>query len=463
MTFQNTEKERYRTRIFSLAKSDSDKRMNFFLSGFFALGLILAFFYNTWLIAIGIGGLSLLAYHSAGKIWRGSDLYQYVLAAVLGIFTCQYLYQMHGMYEMNLFMLISSALLVMYQNWKLQLPLILVVVLHHAVFAYLQHNGSSDVYFTQFENLSLQAFIFRVAFLTLVFFNCGFWAYQFKKYTERNIDQCYEIVRLGEEQLQKEELLKMSEKIIALNSSLEKKVEERTSELAAANKELESFSYSVSHDLRAPLRIINGFAKLLARKYGDKLDEEAKENIEIIVTNARRMGNLIDDLLNFSRLGRAELQKNRLDMNRLVRSVIDDVKSMDNNNAEVHLHDLKAASADPSLIKQVWVNLLTNATKYSRNKEKPVIEIGTIGENGHLTYYVKDNGAGFDMQHYDKLFGVFQRLHKVTEYEGTGVGLALTQRIINRHGGKIWAEAKVNEGATFYFTLPAKDDTVKHS
>lgn len=247
---------------------------------------------------------------------------------------------------------------------------------------------------------------------------------------------------------------KVEQEIKMLNESLEEKVKERTSELEAANKEMESFSYSVSHDLRGPLRIINGFAKLLLRKYADKLDKDGRENLEIIMSNTKNMGQLIDDLLDLSRTGRAELKKNILDMNEMVKTIIEEVKSVDHNAAEVRLLDLKPASADPALLKQVWVNLISNAAKYSRKKEKPVIEIGTIGENGHLIYYVKDNGAGFDMEYYDKLFGVFQRLHKVTEYEGTGVGLALTQRIINRHGGKIWAESKVNEGATFYFTLP---------
>jgi two-component system sensor histidine kinase/response regulator len=219
---------------------------------------------------------------------------------------------------------------------------------------------------------------------------------------------------------------------------------------------MEAFSYSVSHDLRAPLRIINGFGKLLIRKYADKFDADGRENLEIIMTNATHMGNLIDDLLDFSRMGRTELKKNTLDMNDMVKTVVDEVKSSDHNVAEVRMNDLKPANADPALLKQVWLNLVSNAAKYSRKKEKPVIEIGTFGENGSLTYYVKDNGAGFDMEHYGKLFGVFQRLHKVTEYEGTGVGLALTQRIINRHGGKIWAESKVDEGATFYFTLPTK-------
>lgn len=245
------------------------------------------------------------------------------------------------------------------------------------------------------------------------------------------------------------------DRIKALNESLEDKVKERTKQLQTAVDDLEAFSYSVSHDLRSPLRIISGFGAMLLSTCSGKLDEEETESVNIMMDTARRMGELIDDLLEFSRVGRASLVKTQVDMNRVVGEVLRELNiSDDSSNALIVQKDLGLSESDPKLIKQVWVNLISNALKYSSKKDKPVIDIGVMNDSDNTIYYVKDNGAGFDMSHADKLFGVFQRLHKVAEYEGTGVGLALAHRIVTRHGGKIWAEAKVNEGATFYFTLP---------
>ncbi len=235
-----------------------------------------------------------------------------------------------------------------------------------------------------------------------------------------------------------------------LNDELEKTVEQ----LTQANKEMEAFTYSVSHDLRAPLRIIDGFSEILLKDYRDKLDNDGVETIKVITSNARHMSKLIEDLLNLSRLGRAELVKKQNDMNRLVNDVVEAIRIVDNKiNVPIKVHNLSGAFCDYNLTRQVWMNLISNALKYSRNVDKPEVEIGSIDKDGVSVYYVKDNGVGFDMKYAHKLFGVFQRLHKATEFEGTGVGLALVHRIITKHGGKIWVEAKLSEGATFYFTL----------
>jgi len=243
--------------------------------------------------------------------------------------------------------------------------------------------------------------------------------------------------------------------IKAMNDSLEKKVKERTAELENANKELEAFTYSVSHDLMAPLRIIDGFSQVLLDDYRSKLDDDGLRTLQVIKRNATRMGELVNDLLNLARLGRANLVKRSVDMNDIVASVIDEMRFSTNKLAAmINLKDLKPAECDHVLIKQVWANLLSNAVKYSGNRENPMIEIGCYDQNGQTVYYIKDNGVGFDLQYAGKLFGVFQRLHKPSEFPGTGVGLAIVHRIITRHGGKVWANAKVNEGAEFYFTLP---------
>jgi len=226
-------------------------------------------------------------------------------------------------------------------------------------------------------------------------------------------------------------------------------------QLAIANKELESFSYSVSHDLRAPVRAIGGFSKMLWDMHADQLDAEAKRKLGIIQSETQRMGNLIDDLLAFSRLGRKEMQRSDLDMQDMVRNVYERLHSQHQGpEVEFRLDSLPRACGDRALLEQVWANLLSNALKFSAKQEKPLIEVSAICDDKEHTYIVRDNGAGFDPQYQSKLFGVFQRLHRTDEFAGTGVGLALVHRIVTRHGGRIWANSKPNEGATFYFTLP---------
>jgi len=242
-----------------------------------------------------------------------------------------------------------------------------------------------------------------------------------------------------------------------LNAGLEQRVIQRTEELEVANKELEAFSYSVSHDLRAPLRAMNGFAGMVLEDYGLHLPEDGKRYLERIRDGGKRMGELIDALLAFSRLGRQAVNRQTVDMMALVQSVMDELKSLrDGRLIEMKVENLPPCQGDPILLKQVWVNLISNAIKYTRDRNPAMIEIGCQSEPDGNVYYVRDNGAGFNMQYVNKLFGVFQRLHRSDEFEGTGVGLAIVQRIIHRHGGRIWAEAEENRGATFYFTFEGK-------
>src|ERR1700756_2205348 len=252
------------------------------------------------------------------------------------------------------------------------------------------------------------------------------------------------------------EIHEQTERLNEFNQTLEQCVKDRTTELEAANKELESFSYSVSHDLRAPARAVHSYANVFLEDYGDKMDDEAKRLINVIIRSGKKMCLLIDDLLAFSQLGRKELIKTKVSMNEIASAVWNDLyKAEENRNIKFILNDLPEAYAEKATIQQVWVNLISNALKYTRNKPETHIEISAEEKNGEIIYCVKDNGSGFDMKYYNKLFGVFQRLHSQEEFEGTGVGLAIVERIINKHGGKIWAESVVNEGATFYFSLPA--------
>jgi PAS domain S-box-containing protein len=222
-------------------------------------------------------------------------------------------------------------------------------------------------------------------------------------------------------------------------------------QLQSINKELEGFSYSVSHDLRAPLRSLVGYSKILQEDHGGQLDDEGRRVLDVIHHNALKMNNLIDNLLEFSRLGRKELERSEIDNEKLLRHILTE---MVQHRADIRLNPLPPTVGDSALLRQVWFNLVSNAIKYSAKKAKPVIEIGSDKTETETVYYVRDNGVGFDMEYSNKLFGVFQRLHKAAEFEGTGVGLALVKRIVTRHGGRVWAEGKVNEGATFYFSMP---------
>jgi PAS domain S-box-containing protein len=240
-----------------------------------------------------------------------------------------------------------------------------------------------------------------------------------------------------------------------LNTELESRVARRTSELEAANKELESFSYSVSHDLRAPVRAIAGFSRMLYEDHSNALGGEGLRKLDIVQGEAKRMGMLIDDLLAFSRLGRKPLDLAELDIEALVRSLLErTLAHHEGPRPDVRIGALPKALADRSLLEQVWANLLSNALKYSSKRAAPVIEIAAISEERDHVYFVRDNGAGFDPRYKAKLFGVFQRLHDAGEFPGTGVGLALVHRIVARHGGRVWADGEPDKGATFYFTLP---------
>ena len=261
---------------------------------------------------------------------------------------------------------------------------------------------------------------------------------------------------------------RLVEAVKLANAELEEKVREvneRTRQLEVANRELDAFSYTISHDLRAPLRAINGFTSILLEDYGSTLPEDAGGYLKRVKENGDYMGRLVDDLLAFSRLGRQALRTQKVNTRTIVdRALAVLGPSIDTRTDEVIIRDLPDCEADPNLLEQVFVNLLSNALKYSKNKPARRIEVGTLrtplppDSSDGAVFFVRDNGAGFDMQYADKLFGVFQRLHKSQEYEGTGVGLAIVHRIVERHGGRIWADAKADQGATFYFTLKGAEE-----
>jgi len=255
--------------------------------------------------------------------------------------------------------------------------------------------------------------------------------------------------------LKEKELRVSQEEIVKFNQELENRVETRTEQLKTANQELEAFAYTVSHDLRTPLRAIDGFSAILAEDYGDRLDEEGVRITRVIRQNAQKMGKLIDELLNFSRLGRSDMMNTPIDMRELAENSFEELVPAENRqNMKFNMGNLHPVSGDPGMIRQVWMNLFSNAIKFSSHRRNPEISVGSRMEDYRVIYTVLDNGAGFDMKYADKLFGVFHRLHGENEFEGTGVGLAIVHRIVTRHGGSVWAEGQVDKGASFSFSLP---------
>ncbi len=244
--------------------------------------------------------------------------------------------------------------------------------------------------------------------------------------------------------------------ILELNASLEEKVVQRTAELQDAIKDLESFSYSVSHDLRSPLRAIDGYSNILLEDYEETLDDDGQKLLKLVIKNTQRMSQLIDDLLAFSRLGRTAIKKTPTDLAALAAEIVEELREANPERETVFeiVSDIPMVAVDPSVFRQVLINLISNAFKFTRHRSPGRIEFGAEEEDRFIRFWVKDDGAGFDMAHIDRLFGVFQRLHRESEFEGTGVGLAIVAKIISRHGGKIQAQGRVDGGATFTFWLP---------
>jgi signal transduction histidine kinase len=418
-------------------KQKSDRLMNYFLASFFLAGLLLAFFYDTWLVAIGVGSLSLLAYYSTKFLLPRSDAYQYMVSTVFAIFMAQFIYQMHGLFEMHFIAFIGSAILVTYQNWKLQIPLAAVVVVHHASFGYLQYIGYDKIYFTQLDYMTLQTFIIHGILATIVFFICGLWAFQLKKLNEHQIEQNFEMGRFQEEQLQKKALLQSND------------------ELKKSNKELDSFVYSVSHDLRAPLSSMLGVVGLCEM---GTMDPFMQKNVSLLKSSIKKLDGFIIDILDYSRNSRLEVDRQEIHFTDLLTDISNNLKFMgadDQRKVDIRMTIRNGIIfySDKSRISIILNNLISNGIRYQNPQTSdPFVEIEVNVSESAADILIKDNGIGIDRENQAKVFNMFYRVS--TKSVGSGLGLYIVKETVEKLQGAIELKSEPGKGTEFSIHLP---------
>jgi signal transduction histidine kinase len=418
-------------------KHKSDKLMNYFLVSFFSAGLLFAIFYDTWLVAIGIGSLSLLAYYATKLLLPHSNTYQYIVSLVFGIFMAQFIYQMHGLFEMHFIAFIGSAILITFQNWKLQIPLALLVVVHHATFGYLQYIGYDKVYFTQLDYMTLQTFIIHGILATIVFFICGLWAWQMKKLTERHIEQTYEKARFQEEQLQRNALLQSNE------------------ELRKSNKELDRFVYSVSHDLRAPLSSMLGVVGLCEM---GPMDPFIQKNVSLLKSSIKKLDGFIIDILDYSRNSRLEVNRQEIHFADLLTDVCNNLKFMcteDQRKVDVRTKIENGITfySDRSRLSIILNNLISNSIRYQNPKvTDPFVEVSVAISASSADIRIIDNGIGIEKENHEKIFNMFYRVS--TQSVGSGLGLYIVKETVEKLHGVINLESEPGKGTVFNIHLP---------
>ncbi|TDW95937.1 sensor histidine kinase [Dinghuibacter silviterrae] len=418
-------------------KRKSDRLMNYFLVSFFIAGLLLAFFYDTWTIAIGVGGLSLLAYYSTKLLLPKSDACQYVASLVLGIFMAQYIYQMHGLFEMHFIAFIGSAILITYQNWKLQIPLAVLVIVHHATFGYLQYLGYDKIYFTQLDYMTLQTFLIHGFLATVVFFICGLWAYQLKILNERQIVQTFEMGRLQEEQLQRKALLQSNE------------------ELKKSNKELDSFVYSVSHDLRAPLTSMLGVVNLCET---GTLDPFILKNVGFIKSSIKKLDGFIMDILDYSRNARLEVDRHEIHFQDLLADISNNLKFIGAEeqrkvNIRTKIKNGIPFYTDKGRLTMILNNLVSNSMRYQDPQTPdPFVEVRVHITESAAEISVLDNGIGIKEEHQEKVFNMFYRVS--SKSIGSGLGLYIVKEAVDKLNGTIELKSQIGKGTEFSICLP---------
>lgn len=458
------------TVAFQLAvKKRSDRLMNYFLPGFFLTGLLFAFYYDTWSIAWGIGGLSLLAYYSVKIALPRSNLYQYILSAILGLFMAQYIYQLHGLFEMHFFAFIASALLITYQNWKLQIPLMIVVVVHHAALGYMQNIGIDQVFFTKLDYFDLQTFIIHIILAALIFFICGLWAYQLKKYSEIQIHQSIEMGRLQEEALVHLERKQHAE---ALEKAYEE-AEKARQEAEQANQAKSIFLATMSHEIRTPMNGVIGMSSLLAET---SLTDKQRAYTETITSCGESLLNVINDILDFSKIesGNMELEKEDFYLRNCIEDVLDlfSAKAAKTGLDLVYQIDEDVPSqivGDDLRLRQILTNLVSNAIKFTQSGEVFIgvhlskynatnLSDSDSDKRIELEFEVRDTGIGIPANKLERLFKAFSQVDSSTtrKYGGTGLGLAICEKLVTLMGGMIKVKSEEGQGSTFSFTIQTK-------